>query len=84
VVATRVGGMPEFVKDRVNGLLVPPESHQKLREAVELLTSDNYLYDSLSENARKYAVKNLSDRVIYKKEYAVLKYAHNCFCDKVS
>jgi len=77
VVATRVGGIPEFVKDRVNGLLVPPEDYLKLREAMKLLTSNNHLYDSLRRNAREYTIKNLSDTVIYKKEYAILKSAQD-------
>lgn len=83
VVATRVGGIPEFVKDRVNGLLVPPEDYLKLREAMKLLASNNYLYDSLCENAREYVVKNLSDTVVYEKEYAVLKSAQNFYDNSV-
>lgn len=77
VIATRVGGIPEFVEDSVNGLLVPPEDYLKLRKAVKFLTSNNHLYDSLCKNARECAVKNFSDTVVYKKEYAVLKAAHN-------
>jgi glycosyltransferase involved in cell wall biosynthesis len=81
VVATRVGGIPEFVKDRINGLLVPPEDHLKLKEAVKLLTSNNCLYDSLARNAREYVDKNLSDKVIYNQEYAVFKSTQNHFRD---
>jgi glycosyltransferase involved in cell wall biosynthesis len=36
-VATNVGGIPEFVEDRVTGLLVPPRSPEKLAEALALL-----------------------------------------------
>lgn len=34
VVATRVGGVPEILDDRVEGLLVPPGDHVQLREAL--------------------------------------------------
>jgi glycosyltransferase involved in cell wall biosynthesis len=82
VVATRVGGIPEFVKDHVNGLLVPPEDYLKLRETIELLMSNNSLYNSLSENGREYVTKNLSEKVIYNKEYAILKWAQTVFPTK--
>jgi glycosyltransferase involved in cell wall biosynthesis len=75
VIATRVGGIPEFVKDNVNGLLVPSEDYLKLRKAIELLTSNSNLCDSLSKNAREYVAKNLSDGAIYNKEHAILKWA---------
>jgi len=79
VIATRVGGIPEFVKDRINGLLVPPEDYLKLREAAKLLTSNNSLYDRLCNNAREYVANNLSDTILYRKEYLVLKSAQNLF-----
>ncbi|MFZ1936723.1 MAG: glycosyltransferase [Thermoguttaceae bacterium] len=37
VIATTVGGIPEVMKHGVNGVLVPPENHQSLAEAIELL-----------------------------------------------
>jgi len=73
VVATRVGGIPEFVIDGYNGLLVPPEDPLSLRRAVMKLISDDSLYDELSKNARKFAVENLSHKVIIKKELEVFK-----------
>ena len=75
VVATRVGGIPEFVKDNYTGLLVPPGNYLKLKEAVKLLISNNDLYSLLSKNARQYVVDNLSEKVIYEKEFIVLKLA---------
>lgn len=35
VVATKVGGLPEFIQDKVNGLLVPPEDVKALTEAIK-------------------------------------------------
>src|SRR3972149_2710173 len=49
VVATRVGGTPEVVKDGVNGLLVPAEDPGALAEAVSKLWSDAALADRLQQ-----------------------------------
>jgi glycosyltransferase involved in cell wall biosynthesis len=40
VVATRVGGVPEAVRDGVEGLIVPPRRPALLAEAIEELASD--------------------------------------------
>ena len=40
VVATRVGGVPELVQDRVNGWLVPPASPGSLAEAISAVILD--------------------------------------------
>jgi len=40
VIATRVGGIPEFVEDGRAGLLVPPGEPGPLREAIERLWAD--------------------------------------------
>jgi len=73
VVATRVGGIPEFVIDGYNGLLVPPEDSVSLRKAVRKLLTDSSLYQELSKNAREYVVNNLSHKVIFEKELEVFK-----------
>ena len=40
VVATAVGGIPEIIRDRVDGLLVPPEDVELLHAALSALISD--------------------------------------------
>lgn len=37
VVASRIGGIPEVVEDRITGLLVPPEDKKALAEAISFL-----------------------------------------------
>lgn len=73
VIATNIGGIPEFVKNEVNGLLVPPERPLALRKAVTRLLSDEQIYNTLSEQGAKFVKEKLSSQVTYAKEYSVLK-----------
>ncbi len=52
VVATQVGGIPEIVRDGVNGLLVPPDSPEALSAAILRVLGDKLLRDTLVQNAR--------------------------------
>jgi len=79
VIATNVGGIPEFVKNEKNGLLVPPENPYALRKAIRRLLSDEYLYNKLSEYSARFVKENLSHEIIYKKEYRILKICRECF-----
>jgi glycosyltransferase involved in cell wall biosynthesis len=51
VVATRVGGIPEIVRDGETGLLVPPEDPRALADAVVKLVTDRDLAARLGEGA---------------------------------
>jgi glycosyltransferase involved in cell wall biosynthesis len=53
VIATMVGGIPEIVKDRFNGLLIPPKSPKHVAKALHKLLSDERLYSKLSSNTTK-------------------------------
>ena len=79
VIATKVGGIPEFVVDRFNGLLVPPENPKELRRAVKLLVSDSALHRQLSENAINFVNNKLSCDKILRKEREVLKLAKDLY-----
>jgi glycosyltransferase involved in cell wall biosynthesis len=48
IVATKVPGNVELVEDRVNGLLVPPESPDALADGIAELLTNNALYASCS------------------------------------
>jgi glycosyltransferase involved in cell wall biosynthesis len=52
IVATRVGGIPEAIRDRSNGLLVGPGEPQALAAAIAELARDAELRQTLGENAR--------------------------------
>lgn len=52
IISTTVGGIPEFLKNEHNGLLVPPSDVKKLGEAVYRLLRDQSLQNSLGNQAR--------------------------------
>ncbi|MCE5230682.1 glycosyltransferase [bacterium] len=51
IVATRVGGVPELVRDGETGILVEPESPKALADGIEKLLADRELARSLAANA---------------------------------
>jgi len=53
VIVTRVGGIPEIIKNEFNGLLIPPKSPEHVAKAVYKLLNDEKLYTKLSSNASK-------------------------------
>jgi glycosyltransferase involved in cell wall biosynthesis len=53
VVATRVGGIPELVRDGVDGLLVPAREPVRLAEAMLTLLRDPRLADGMGRSARE-------------------------------
>jgi len=73
VIATKVGGIPEFVTNEVNGLLVPPENPIQVRKAIKRLISDHRIYETLSKNAASFTRKRLSHEKVYRDEYSVFK-----------
>ncbi len=53
VIATKVGGIPEAVVDKVTGLLVPPRNVRELALATNSLLEDSNLAKRLGSNAKK-------------------------------
>ncbi|SHF03226.1 glycosyltransferase [Streptoalloteichus hindustanus] len=68
VVATRVGGIPDVVRDGVDGLLVPPGDIVALAGALQRLVDDPVLADVLASRARRraasYTWDSLAERVL--------------------
>ncbi len=58
VVATRVGGTPEIVKDGITGILVDPENAEQIEQAVLKLLKDDRLRESLGGNGRMHIEKD--------------------------
>jgi glycosyltransferase involved in cell wall biosynthesis len=64
VVASRVGGVPEIVRDGQTGFLVPPGDVDTLRDALERVLGDPGLAGRLGANAREDVLNRFTwDRV---------------------
>jgi glycosyltransferase involved in cell wall biosynthesis len=67
IVATNVGGIPEFIVNAENGFLVEPKDPEQIAEKVCLLLGDDELRRRISENnkekARDYSWENIIDRL---------------------
>lgn len=71
VVATRVDGVPEIIREGVDGILVPPKDVEALSEAMIHLLKDVELRNRLAEEARKRSLNFSWDHAIktYSKIY---------------
>lgn len=63
VIASNLGGIPEVVKEEVNGILVPPKDVEKLACAIKRLVSDKRLRDEMGRQGQK----------VYKEKFTVRK-----------
>ncbi|AHL33282.1 glycosyl transferase family 1 [Pseudomonas brassicacearum] len=67
VVAFGVGGIPDILQDRHNGLLAPPADSEELARQIETLFSEPHLARILADNARRtqrdrYDLRTLAER----------------------
>jgi O-antigen biosynthesis protein len=60
IISTTVGGIAEWLRNGVNGLLVPPEDPAALAEAIRRCVEEPELLDSLGSGARETFVENFS------------------------
>ncbi|HQZ18266.1 MAG TPA: glycosyltransferase family 4 protein, partial [Vicinamibacteria bacterium] len=64
IVASRVAGIPDVVRDGVEGVLVPPADAGSVREALKRLAADGGLRAELGEGAARRVQRDLTwDRV---------------------
>ena len=52
VIGSRVGGIPEVVRDGIDGFLVPPDDPQALAAKLDLVLANAGLREKLRANAR--------------------------------
>jgi glycosyltransferase involved in cell wall biosynthesis len=69
-VVTSVGGLPDVVDEGVNGVLVPPESAERLARAVSALVGDPVRRAELAEGARA-AARRFDARVAIRRQESV-------------
>jgi glycosyltransferase involved in cell wall biosynthesis len=53
VIATQVGGIPEYIQPQKTGLLVPPNQPEILADAIESVVNDYTLAKQLAENGHR-------------------------------
>ena len=51
VIATKIDGIPEFIRDHKNGILVPPKSAEAIAQALTELITDSKLHRRICKNA---------------------------------
>jgi len=73
VIATRVGGVPEVVRDGDNGLLVPPGDPEALGAAIARFFSDAELRARLAGRAASSVARHTEDEVFSAIEAALLE-----------
>jgi len=66
VIATSVGGVPEMIKDRVNGLLISPGDTEALKEKILLLLKNPELCREMGKVNRNLAVQNYDIEIVGK------------------
>jgi len=79
IVATKVGGLPEIIKDGENGFLVEPKNPKEIAEKVLLLLEDDELRERISRSFKE-KVKNYSWESVVKRleevyQRCILKHA---------
>ncbi len=70
--AAAVGGIPEFVRHGVDGLLVRPGSPARLRRALRELVSDAERAREMGRNAREHVAAKCSGALIIAAELQLL------------
>ena len=60
IVAVNAGGMPEVVRDGINGLLVPPGDSAALAAAIHRLLSDRPLMQRMGQAGRDLVASEFS------------------------
>lgn len=64
IVATKVGGLKEILKQNTNAILVSPKSSKEIAEAITLILSDPVLQKKISRNAKKEVLNFGWERII--------------------
>jgi glycosyltransferase involved in cell wall biosynthesis len=78
VIATPVGGIPDFIKPGETGILVDPDDPVSLAKAIELLAADQALSKKLTNNALKLVKEKYQwDVIVAKVESEMLSLTTN-------
>ena len=75
VIATKVGGLVEIIRDGQNGFLVNPETPREIAEKISLLLEDDELRERISSNNME-MVKDYSWQVVVRRLEKVYRNAY--------
>jgi glycosyltransferase involved in cell wall biosynthesis len=64
IIASRVGGIPTSVRDRIDGLLVPPNSPDAIANAIIEIAENRHLRDSLIQAGIEYATERTLEHYV--------------------
>lgn len=71
VISSKIGGIPELVKDRFNGLLFSPGSASELRKKIIWLVKNKDLRKKMGKRGRKLVEKQYNEKKCYKDLIAI-------------
>lgn len=74
IIATKVGGNGESIRNMKEGLLVPPANSEALANALMTLITNKKLRNELAQNARKRFVTEFTEEVMIRNIVKVLKH----------
>ena len=57
-IATKVGGIPEWIEDKKTGILIQPKSPEQVAHAILTLAADSLLRSRMGSAAREFVLKN--------------------------
>jgi glycosyltransferase involved in cell wall biosynthesis len=61
IIATNVGGVPEIIKNEVNGILVEPKNEDAIYDSIKAIYDNIELSKKLSVNSREHYIRNFSN-----------------------
>ncbi|NQT95439.1 MAG: glycosyltransferase [Candidatus Omnitrophica bacterium] len=79
VIASRIGGIIDIIKDGDSGILVPPKDWNALSDSIIRVLKDRNLRNRLIQNGRRNVEKNFSLEQMYKKTLKVYNEALSLF-----
>lgn len=77
VIATRVGGIPEVVSHKENGILIEPANPDQLAAEIAELIDRPSLAEELGKNARQTASERYSIKAVAERYYELLCHIHS-------
>lgn len=64
MIVTNIGGMPEIIRDGINGFIIPPKGYEELASRVIQLFNDDELRERFGTIGRSMVEKNYTKKVV--------------------